>query len=323
MNTFGRLFRLTDFGESHGPAIGGIIDGMPAGVLVDEELLREEMKRRAPGVPGTSPRQESDDVELLSGIYGGFTTGAPIGFIIRNRDARPSDYEGFGREPRPNHADYTWSVKYGRFNDRRGGGRSSARQTACRVVAGAFARMALRKFMPEFEIHASLEQTLGEILAARQDGDSVGGIVRCTIKGIPAGLGEPVYGKFHARLAEAMMSINAAHGFEYGDGFALGTARGSEVIDEFIKKADGNMKTRTNHSGGIQGGISNGMDVFFRVAFKPTPTFAKMMPPGASRGRHDPCVAMRAVPVVEAMAAMVVLDELMLQNARNFDFNRI
>ncbi len=316
MNTFGHLFRLTDFGESHGPAIGGVIDGMPAGIVFDAGLLDEAMSRRRPGAQYTSPRREDDKVEVLSGIYRGFTTGAPIGFIIRNTDARPDDYAGLSRRPRPNHADYTYGIKYGRFNDLRGGGRSSARQTACRVVAGAFARMALGKMLPALDIRASLMQSLENIVAARDDGDSVGGVVACRITGLPAGIGEPVYGKLHARLAEAMMGINAAHGFEYGDGFALGNARGSEVIDEFAPAATDGGPTLSNHSGGIQGGVSNGMPVEFRVAFKPTPTFARMTPAGARTGRHDPCVAMRAVPVVEAMAAMVVLDCLMLAKAR-------
>lgn len=316
MNTFGQLFRLTDFGESHGPAIGGVIDGMPAGIVFDEGLLDEEMRRRRPGTPGASPRREEDKVEILSGVYRGFTTGTPIGFIIRNRDARPEDYAATASKPRPNHADYTYGVKYSRFNDLRGGGRSSARQTACRVVAGAFARMALGKMLPGLKIRASLEQGFDKIIAARDSGDSVGGTVCCTISGLPAGIGEPVYGKLHARLAEAMMSINAAHGFEYGDGFALADARGSEVVDEFARDEEGNIYTRSNHSGGIQGGISNGMPVNFRVAFKPTPTFALMTPAGARTGRHDPCVALRAVPVVEAMAAIVVLDCLMLAKAR-------
>lgn len=315
MNTFGRLFRLTDFGESHGPAIGGVIDGMPAGIVFDEGLLRTEMRRRRPGAPGTTPRREDDEVEVLSGIYKGFTTGAPIGFIIRNTDARPSDYRNTPAAPRPNHADYTYSVKYSRFNDPSGGGRSSARQTACRTVAGAFAKMALRKLLPELEIHTVLEQSLENILTARAEGDSVGGAVSCTVTGLPAGLGDPVYGKLHARLAEAMMGINAAHGFEYGTGFTLAKARGSEVVDEFYTDEDGTVRTRHNHSGGIQGGISNGMPVTFRVAFKPTPTFAKMTPSGSRTGRHDPCVALRAVPVVEAMTAMVLLDALLLRRA--------
>lgn len=316
MNTFGHLFRLTDFGESHGPAIGGIIDGMPAGIVFDEGLLEAEMRRRRPGGPAASPRKEDDTVEVLSGIYRGFTTGAPIGFIIRNRDARPEDYASFRGNYRPNHADYTYAAKYSRFNDPRGGGRSSARQTACRVVAGAFAKMALAKLLPALEIRAVLEQTLESIMDARSRGDSIGGSVACTIAGIPAGIGEPVYGKLHARLAEAMMSINAAHGFEYGDGFALADARGSEVMDEFFTDTDGTIRTRTNHSGGIQGGISNGMPIVFRVAFKPTPTFPAAVPNGAKAGRHDPCVALRAVPVVEAMAAITVLDSLMEARAR-------
>lgn len=314
MNTFGQFYRLTDFGESHGPAIGGIIDGMPPGIVFDEGLLREKMNSRRPGAQNASQRKETDDVEILSGIYRGFTTGTPIGFIIRNNDSRPDDYKSF-KEPRPNHADFTYHQKYYGFNDPRGGGRSSGRQTACRVVAGAFAMMALTKFCPKLKINARLEQTLENIIAAKNDGDSVGGIVSCEVTGVPVGLGEPVYGKLHARLAEAMMSINAAHGFEYGDGFALAAAKGSEVVDEFFSDENGETITRSNHSGGIQGGISNGMPIKFRVAFKPTPTFSKMMPGKSAVGRHDPCVALRAVPVVEAMTSMVLLDAFLLRRA--------
>ena len=316
MNTFGKIFRLTDFGESHGDAIGGIIDGMPAGIFFDEGLLRNEMKRRKPGGSNTSPRQESDKVEILSGIYNGFSTGAPIGFIIRNEDIRSEDYNSF-KAPRPNHADYTYKVKYDGFNDPRGGGRSSARQTACRVVGGAFAKMVLRKLYPTLSIRACLEQSLENIINAQNEGDSIGGVVSCKIDGVPVGIGDPVYGKLQAYLAYAMMGINAAHGFEYGDGFALASAHGSDVADNFITDESGKIKTSTNHSGGIQGGLSNGMPITFRIAFKPTPTFPNMCEHGKMKGRHDPCVALRAVPVVEAMAAITILDSILLSDAKN------
>lgn len=313
-NTFGTFFRLTDFGESHGPAIGGVIDGMLPGVPYDEELLRTLMHERRPGHDcATSPRREEDAVEILSGLNNGFCTGAPIGFIIRNKDARSGDYVP-DAAPRPNHADYTYNIKYGGHAHRSGGGRSSARQTACRVVAGAFALMALKELMPDLAIDARLESpSREEILAASRAGDSLGGIVSCELKGVPAGLGQPVYAKLHALLASAMMSINAVHGFEYGDGFSLGHARGSEVRDEWT--GNPSSPCSTNHSGGIQGGISNGMPIFFRVAFKPTPTFALGLEDGEKLGRHDPCVALRGVPVVKAMAAITLLDAALAARA--------
>lgn len=313
-NTLGRFFRLTDFGESHGPAIGGVIDGMPPGVPFDSELLDTFMRERRPGYdPAATARREEDDVEILSGINDGFCTGAPIGFIIRNKDARSGDYNN-DANPRPNHADYTYNIKYAGHAHRAGGGRSSGRQTACRVVAGAFAMMGLRSLLPTLEINAVLESpSRDEILAAARAGDSLGGIVSCNVRGVPAGLGQPVYGKLHALLAQAMMSINAVHGFEYGDGFALGHTRGSEVRDEWTGVVS--EPCSSNHSGGIQGGISNGMPITFRVAFKPTPTFALGMKEGMRPGRHDPCVALRGVPVVKAMTAIVLFDALLAARA--------
>lgn len=324
MNTFGTIFRLTTFGESHGAAIGGVVDGMPAGVTIDLEFIRSEMARRRPGQNAlVTPRNEADEVEFLSGIYEGRSTGTPIGFIIRNTDTRSSDYDDLSRWYRPSHADYTYDRKYG-LRDPRGGGRSSARETAVRVVGGALAKMVLRE--KGISIEAHLSQVGNEtdpdaiqalIARVKQEGDSIGGIVACTVTGCPAGLGEPVYGKLHAALGAAMLSINACHGFDYGAGFEGIGMRGSEQNDPFVPGQDGCVTTATNHSGGIQGGISNGRPITFRALFKPTATI--MLPQQTvdvegnagtltMKGRHDPCVAVRAVPVVEAMAAMTILD---------------
>ena len=324
MNTFGTIFRLTTFGESHGAAIGGVVDGMPAGVTIDLEFIRSEMARRRPGQNAlVTPRNEADEVEFLSGIYEGRSTGTPVGFIIRNTDTRSSDYDDLSRWYRPSHADYTYYQKYG-FRDPRGGGRSSARETAVRVVGGALAKMVLRE--KGISIKAHLSQVGNEtdpeamqalIARVKQEGDSIGGIVACTVTGCPAGLGEPVYEKLHAALGAAMLSINACHGFDYGAGFEGIGMRGSEQNDPFVPGQDGRVTTATNHSGGIQGGISNGRPITFRALFKPTPTI--MLPQQTvdvegnagiltMKGRHDPCVAVRAVPVVEAMAAMTILD---------------
>lgn len=330
MNTFGTLFRLTTFGESHGPAIGGVVDGMPAGIAIDTDFVRSEMARRRPGQSDlTSQRHEEDEVEFLSGLFEGRTTGTPIGFIIRNHDARPEDYEALRDVYRPSHADYTYDVKYG-HRDHRGGGRASARETAVRVVAGALAKMALRE--KGIYVSATLTQVGGEtvpdrmealIQSVRAEGDSIGGIVGCTIEGCPAGLGEPVYGKLQAMLGAAMLSINACHGFDYGSGFEGVAQKGSEQNDLFTTDDEGHITTRTNHSGGIQGGISNGQPIYFRALFKPTAT---IMQPQQTidrkgnervlemKGRHDPCVAVRAVPVVEAMAAMTILDAWLICN---------
>lgn len=349
MNTFGQIYRLTTFGESHGEDIGGIIDGMPAGLEVDQEAIQKALDRRRPGQSAiVTGRREADRVHFLSGIFEGRTLGTPIGFTIANNDAHSNDYEQLRHTFRPSHADYTYQVKYG-FRDHRGGGRSSARETASRVVAGALASQALAA--QGISIHAytsqigyialnrpyhdvdfaltdcnpvrcpdavtaeAMERLISHIKA---EGDTVGGIVSCVIKGVPAGLGEPVFGKLQASLAAAMMSINAAKGFEYGMGFGGAAMRGSETIDLF---ADSSFHTVTNNSGGIQGGISNGEDIYFRVAFKPVATLLREIPTLADdgspttlnmRGRHDPCVVPRAVPIVEAMAAMVIFDAMLL-----------
>lgn len=328
MNTFGTLFRLTTFGESHGPAIGGVVDGMPSGTYIDQEFIRREMGRRRPGQSVlTSTRKEDDEVEFLSGIYEGLSTGAPIAFIIRNTDCRPADYERLKDLYRPNHADYTYDVKYG-IRDPRGGGRSSARETAARVVAGALAKLYIKQY--GINIHAELSQVGDEtdkermmtlIEQVRAEGDSIGGIVSCIIEGCPVGVGEPIYGKLHAQLGCAMLSINACHGFDYGIGFRGISMRGSEQSDVFVCNEEGNVSTLSNHSGGIQGGISNGQPICFRVLFKPTPTLLREqqtidveghLKHFKAEGRHDPCVALRAVPVVEAMAAIVIADNLLI-----------
>ena len=321
MNTIGKILTLTTFGESHGPAMGGVLDGVPAGVDIDLEALQRFVDRRRPGqTVGASSRGEQDRVEVLSGIWQGKTLGTPIGFIVRNTDARSEDYEPLARCFRPNHADYTWQVKYG-IRDPRGGGRASARETVARVVAGGIAMQVLGRLGITIEAvaRAADAATLQREMA---DGDTLGGIIECVVHGAPAGLGEPVYGKLHAQLAAAMMSIPSVHGFEYGDGFEMAAKRGSEVMDSFEKRADGSIGTVTNHSGGIQGGISNGEDIVMRVAFKPVPTLMRDIstvdldgnPVTLSpRGRHDVCVVPRAVPVVEAMAALVILDNYLIK----------
>ena len=314
-NRIGNVFSLTSFGESHGPAIGGIVDGMPAGVKIDFEQVRLEMARRAPGQGGaTSARQETDEVEFLSGIMDGVTLGTPIGFIIRNRDQRPADYDHLKNVYRPSHADFTYQAKYG-IRDHRGGGRASARETAARVVAGALAKQVLAKL--------GITVTASQVSQVSQEipqCDTAGGIVECVIRGVEAGVGEPVFGKLSSQLAEAVMSIPAAKGFEIGLGFDFVNHYGSEVLDKFVVK-DGKIATATNFSGGIQGGISNGSDICFKVAFKPVATLMQPVDGIDSegnavtiepRGRHDSCVVPRAIPVVEAMAAIVVLDNVLI-----------
>lgn len=354
-NSFGTLFRISTFGESHGPAIGLVIDGCPSGLQVDLSFIQEELDRRKPGQSTvTTARQEAEQFEVLSGLYEGKTTGAPLAFLIRNTDARSADYDALKEVYRPSHADYTYQQKYG-IRDHRGGGRSSARETAMRVLAGAVAKQILHKqgidiaayvqqvgpisatIADDFSLEtlkklrdqavmrcpdkivATQMQQLVEQLKA--DGDSTGGVIACLIQGVPVGLGEPVFDKLQADLAKAMLSINAVHGFEYGSGFAGVSLRGSEHNDAFVRKADGSIGTATNRSGGIQGGISNGEEIFFRVAFKPTATIAKTQQTVnktvqevnlSAQGRHDPCVVPRAVPIVEAMAALVILDHLMI-----------
>lgn len=355
MNTFGQLFRLTTFGESHGPGIGGVIDGMPAGITVDADFLQSELDRRRPGQSAlTTARKESDRVELLSGVFEGRTTGCPIGFLVRNENQHSSDYDNLRDVFRPSHADFTYQTKYG-WRDHTGGGRTSARETVARVVGGAFAKMFLRPYgiritaytsqvgpiaLTESWEHydfghieqnpvrcpdpAKAEEMAVYIAQVKAEGDTIGGIITCVIEGCPVGLGEPVFGKLHASLGAAMLSINAVKGFEYGEGFAGVTSRGSEQNDLFVPSAEG-ITTLTNHSGGIQGGLSNGRPIYFRVAFKPVATLLREQQTVTAggqpitlkaRGRHDPCVLPRAVPIVEAMSAMVIADNLMLNNTR-------
>ena len=313
-NTFGTAFCLTTFGESHGPAIGGVIDGCPAGVMLDKSLIENELSRRKPGQNATmSARKEPDEVEFLSGLYEGKTTGTPIAFLIRNKDAKSSDYENIKNVFRPSHADFTYQEKYG-IRDYAGGGRGSARTLLPCVVAGAIAKQILAT--QSIEISSEVIE-MGE---AREK-DTVGAIIKGTIKNAPVGLGEPAFMKFHAVLAYAMMSINAAKGFEIGEGFNAARMRGSECNDEFINDG-GRIHTKTNHSGGVQGGITNGEDIVFNVAFKPIPSI--MLPQQTVdihgnavtleiQGRHDTCVVPRVIPIVEAMAAMVTLDFILLK----------
>ncbi|MFP9117429.1 chorismate synthase [Flavobacterium sp. RNTU_13] len=347
-NTYGTLFRLSTFGESHGAAIGGVIDGCPPGIVLDMEAIQTELNRRRPGQSAiVTQRKEPDEVQFLSGIFEGKTTGAPIGFIVPNTNQKSQDYSHIKDVYRPSHADFTYDKKYGTgVRDYRGGGRSSARETISRVVGGAIARQVIPGISihaytssvgdiflekpyqaldfslvesnavrcPDAEVAARMEDYIKEV---RKDGDTVGGTVTCVIKNVPAGLGEPVFDKLHAELGKAMLSINAVKGFEYGSGFCGAKMRGSEHNDIF--NADGS--TKTNLSGGIQGGISNGMDIYFRVAFKPVATIMQEQETIDSngnvvamhgKGRHDPCVVPRAVPIVEAMAALVIADFYLL-----------
>ena len=349
-NSFGNIFRLTTFGESHGKAIGGIIDGCPAGYKIDLDHISYEMQRRKPGQSKiVTQRKEDDSVEFLSGIFEGKTTGTPIGFLIKNKDQKSKDYDHLKDSFRPSHADFVYEKKYG-FRDYRGGGRSSARETACRVVAGAIAKQILENIdiyaytssigtisidddyivdnqksiedsivrCPDISIS---EKMITEIKNARKNGDTLGGIVKCIIKNVPIGLGEPVFNKLHSELGRAMLSINAVKGFEYGSGFNGTKMKGSEHND--IIKTD--ETTLSNYSGGIQGGISNGMDIYFNVAFKPVATVMKDQQTIDSKGkesvikgkgRHDPCVVPRAIPIVEAMAAMVILDYYLINKTK-------
>lgn len=350
-NTFGNIFTLTTFGESHGEAVGGIVDGMPAGIEVDMDFIQHQLDRRRPGQSQiTTQRKEPDHVELLSGVYQGKTTGTPIGFMVRNTNQRSSDYNNMVDLFRPSHADYTYYNKYG-LRDPRGGGRSSARITISRCVGGALAMLALQQLgitiqayttqvgdiklegdythydlsqidsnivrCPDQEKAQQMEALIREVKA---DGDTIGGVIACVIKGCPVGLGEPEFDKLHAQLGAAMLGINAVKGFEYGLGFDGVSQRGSQQNDVFV--ADhGQITTSTNNSGGIQGGISNGQDIYFRVAFKPVATLLRSQNTVdangcatvlQAKGRHDPCVLPRAVPIVESMAAMVLLDDYLL-----------
>lgn len=359
-NTFGNIFTLTTFGESHGEAVGGVVDGMPAGIDIDTDFVQRELDRRKPGQSRiTTQRKEADRVEWLSGIFEGKSTGTPIGFLVRNTNQHSNDYDNMRQLFRPSHADYTYYNKYG-VRDHRGGGRSSARITISRCVGGALAKLALRPLgisiqayvsqvgdiaidrdyhhydlnkaednivrCPDPEKAKKMEEL---IMRVKAEGDTIGGVVTCVIKGCPVGLGEPEFDKLHAQLGAAMLGINAVKGFEYGDGFDIVTHRGSEVNDIFLpggtkspgKGAGHTANTQTNHSGGIQGGISNGQDIYFRVAFKPVATLLMPQPTIDlegnattidARGRHDPCVTPRAVPIVEDMAAMVILDNWLM-----------
>lgn len=320
MNTIGHLFRLTTFGESHGIAVGGVIDGCPSQLKLDFGFIDSELNRRKTAQSfESSQRKESDQIEWLSGLLDGVALGTPIAFMVRNEDGKSEDYEALKDVYRPSHADFTYEQKYG-IRDWRGGGRASARTTLPIVVAGAIAKQILK----EKNIKISAEVvSMGDAEQARKEGDTVGGIVECRIVGVPVGLGEPMFGKFSAELAHAMFSIPAVKGFEVGDGFALAQMKGSEANDTFINK-DGRITTLTNHSGGIQGGISNGNDILFRVAFKPIPSIAQPQQTVnragesyeiAIGGRHDVCALPRAVVLVEAFAAMVTVDMGMLQKA--------
>ncbi|HQO31325.1 MAG TPA: chorismate synthase [Chitinophagales bacterium] len=353
-NSFGEIFRITTFGESHGVALGVIIDGCPAGLAIDPAFIQSELERRKPGQSAiVTQRKEADEVEILSGIFENKTQGTPIALLIRNADQKSKDYEHIKDSYRPSHADFTYDAKYG-TRDHRGGGRSSARETAARVAAAAIAKQLLQHY--GIQIHAYVskvgniavekpyteldlsqteaniircpdpviaEQMIEFIKVVKKNGDTVGGVITGVIKGVPAGLGEPVFDKLHADLAKAMMGINAAKGFEYGSGFAGTELLGSQHNDLFFSE-EGAIRTRTNLSGGIQGGISNGMDIYFNVAFKPIATIMRDQesvdkdgnPAVVSgKGRHDPCVLPRAVPIVEAMAALTITDHLLRQRA--------
>lgn len=351
MNTFGRIFRLTSFGESHGLAIGGVIDGVPSGLEIDIDQIQAELNRRRPGQSSiTTQRKENDKLSILSGVFEGKTIGTPIGFVINNSDCKSGDYDHLKGAYRPSHADYTYSAKYG-IRDHRGGGRASARETACRIVGGAIARQILNKYGIKITAFTSrvgdivldkdytklnfgmIEESIVRcpdpaistkmielIDSVKNEGDSIGGIITCVIQGVEPGIGSPIFGKLNAQLASAMLSINAAKGIEFGMGFEGVCKKGSEMNDKFVY-INGEIRTSTNHSGGIQGGISNGEDIIMRIAFKPIATLMQQTTTVNSigeevilrpKGRHDACVLPRAVPIVEAMAAMVILDNILI-----------
>lgn len=353
-NTFGKLFKLTTFGESHGEAIGGVVDGCPAGINIDIDYIQSELDRRKPGQSAiTTSRKEADRVEILSGVFEGKSTGCPIGFIVRNSNQRSADYDNMKDVFRPSHADYTYYSKYG-IRDHRGGGRSSARITISRCVGGAIAKLVLKQLGISVKAYTSqvgniildndyrkydldtieqnivrcpdkdkAEEMIKLISEVKAQGDTIGGTITCVIKGCPAGLGEPEFDKLNAILGCAMLGINAAKGIEFGEGFGMTTKRGSEVNDLFYNE-NGHIATKTNNSGGIQGGISNGEDIYFRVAFKPVATLLKDQKTVdkngeevilKAKGRHDPCVLPRAVPIVEAMAAMTILDQYLISKS--------
>lgn len=352
-NSFGKIFQITTFGESHGAVIGVVIDGCPAGITIDLEQINVEMIRRRPGQSEvTTSRNEADEVEIMTGLFEGKTTGMPIMMLIKNKDQRSKDYSNVKDVFRPSHADYVYAEKYG-VRDYRGGGRSSARETACRVAAGALANQVIKHFVPDYdclgfvsrvgevfmsgsvgdfgraEVEANIvrcpdsgvaEEMIELIKEVKADGDTVGGVVSCVVKGVPVGLGEPVFDRLNADLAKAMTSINAVKGFEIGSGFEGVKMRGSEHNDAFYKDEEGRIRTRTNNSGGVQGGISNGEDIYFNVAFKPVATLMKEQDTVSAGGdgevvravgRHDPCVVPRAVVIVESMANLVILDHLL------------
>lgn len=355
-NSFGKLFRISTFGESHGPALGLVIDGCPAGIDFDLDFIQQELARRRPGQsPIVTQRKEGDKIELLSGVFEGKTTGTPIGLLIRNSDARSRDYDHIKDKFRPSHADYTYWAKYDGYRDYRGGGRASARETAARVAGGAMAKLLLRSMGVEIQAYVNsvgplrleksyteldlsqvestevrcpdldlAEEMIAHIREVRKVGDTTGGTVVCVAKGCPPGWGEPLFGKLPALLAHAMLSIPACKGFEYGSGFAGTQMRGSEHNDLFYKEGK-EVRTRSNHSGGLQGGITNGMDIYFKLAFKPVATIVheqeSINEEGEAvtvrgKGRHDPCVVPRAVPIVEAMTALCLADAYLLQRAR-------
>jgi chorismate synthase len=353
-NIFGNLFTITTFGESHGRGLGVTIDGCPAGIKIDEDFIRTELQRRKPGQSKiTTQRKEEDEFEILSGVFEGYSTGTPIAIIIYNTDQKSKDYSHIADKFRPSHADYTYHEKYG-VRDYRGGGRSSARETAARVAAGAVAKLLLARYGVEINAYVSqagsvrLEKSYKEldfsqtesnivrcpdadtagrmidlIDETRKERDTIGGVVSCVAKGVPVGLGEPVFDRLHAVLGHAMLSINAVKGFEYGSGFEGVSMKGSQHNDAFYKEGD-KVRTKTNYSGGIQGGISNGEDIYFKVAFKPVATIMQdqesVNTQGESatvsgKGRHDPCVVPRAVPIVEAMCALVLADHLLMNRS--------
>jgi chorismate synthase len=348
-NTFGEIFRLTTFGESHGKGIGLIIDGCPSGIKIDEAFIKSELDRRKPGQSKiVTQRKEDESFIIQSGVFDGYSTGTPISIFIPNMDQKSKDYNHIEQVFRPSHADYTYQAKYG-IRDHAGGGRSSARETAARVAAGAIAKMILSQVGVQIsayvsqvghimmdentEIHINniennivrcpdddtAQKMIDLIMQIKKDGDTIGGKVSCIITGCPVGLGAPVFDKLHADLGKAMLGINAVKGFEYGSGFACVSMRGSEHNDAFVQE-NGKIQTKTNHSGGIQGGISNGMPIHFNVAFKPVATIVSGQQTvdihgkesiAEGKGRHDPCVVPRAVPIVEAMAALVLIDHLL------------
>jgi chorismate synthase len=353
-NTFGKLFKISTFGESHGLGLGVVIDGCPSGLTIDEDFIRAEMQRRKPGQSKiTTQRKEEDEIQILSGVFEGKSTGTPIGLVIMNTDQKSKDYSHISDKFRPSHADYTYFEKYG-TRDYRGGGRSSARETAARVAAGSIAKMLLRHYGISVQAFVSqvgdlklekpyqeldlnkiednivrcpdqktAEKMIDYIDEIRKSRDTVGGIVSCVAKGVPPGIGEPVFDRLHAELGKAMLSINAVKGFEYGSGFEGVKMRGSEHNDAFYQDGD-RVRTRTNHSGGIQGGISNGEDIYFNVAFKPVATIMQdqesINESGetvtvSGKGRHDPCVVPRAVPIVEAMCALVLADYILISRS--------